>query len=70
MFYYCCMLDDMVLNGKDVDIDELMLQLVVENVLKEYRYGEMRRDDEQKTPRDQVNDHAPTLQGEKISKFN
>lgn len=45
MFYYCCMLDDMVLNGKDVDIDELMLQLVVENVLKEYRYGEMRRDD-------------------------
>jgi hypothetical protein len=39
------MLDDTVLNGKDIDIDELMLQLVVENVLKEYRYGEMRRDD-------------------------
>ncbi len=29
---YCSILHNMILSGKDVDIDELMLQLEVENV--------------------------------------
>jgi hypothetical protein len=33
----------MILNVKDVDIDELMLQLVLENVLEKGRYNEMKR---------------------------
>jgi hypothetical protein len=31
---YCCMLHTMIMNGKDMDIDELMQQLEVENVIK------------------------------------
>jgi hypothetical protein len=34
----------MILNVKDVDINELMLQLVLENVLERSRYNEMKRD--------------------------
>jgi energy-converting hydrogenase Eha subunit G len=30
----CCMLHNMILNGKDKDVDELMLQLKVKNVPK------------------------------------
>ncbi len=38
-----CILHIMILNVKDVDIDELMLQLVLENVLEKGRYNEMKR---------------------------
>jgi hypothetical protein len=34
----------MILNVKDVDIHELMLQLVLENMLERGRYNEMKRD--------------------------
>ncbi len=38
----------MILNEKDVDINELMLQLVMENVPKRGNiHGELRRDDGQ-----------------------
>ncbi len=35
---YCCILHNMILNDKDVDIDELMLQLEVKNV-EEMKHG-------------------------------
>lgn len=35
---YCCILYNMILSGKDVDIDELMLQLKTINV-EEMRHG-------------------------------
>jgi hypothetical protein len=39
---YCCILHNMILSGKDVDIDGLMLQLEVENV-EEMRRGVTRQ---------------------------
>lgn len=65
----CCMLHNMILNEKDVEIDEPMQQLVVDYLPKGSRYGEVRRDDEQGTLRDQVTDNEIILLGEKNSRF-
>jgi len=43
----CCrMLNDMILNGKDEDVDELMLQLKVKNVPKKKKGGGRRNFDQ------------------------
>jgi hypothetical protein len=43
----CCrMLNDMILNGKDEDVDELMLQLKVKNVPKNKKGVERRNFDQ------------------------
>ncbi len=39
---YCCILHNMILSGKDVDIDEFMFQLEVENV-EEMKHGVTRQ---------------------------
>lgn len=46
--FVCCTLHNMILNEKDADINELMLQLVMENVPKRGNiHGELRKDDGQ-----------------------
>jgi hypothetical protein len=32
---YCCMLHNMIMNGKDMDTDELMQQLETKNVIED-----------------------------------
>jgi hypothetical protein len=42
----CCMLHNMILNGKDEDVDELMLQLKVKSVPKNKKGVERRNFDQ------------------------
>lgn len=64
------MLHNMILNGKDVDIDKLTQQLATKKNPKGSRYGEVKRDDEQGTPKDQVTNNEIILQGGEILGFN
>ncbi len=66
----CCMLHNMILNGKDAHINELMQQLATKYLPKGSKYGEVKRDDEQGTLRDHVTCNEIVLQGGEISGFN
>lgn len=59
---YCCILHNMILNGKDANIDELMFELQVENVV-ELKNGGMKQCDDQVN---QINELASQI-GENLS---
>jgi hypothetical protein len=60
----------MILNGKDVDINELMWQLATKYLLKRSKYGDVKSDDEQGSLKDQIIDNEIVLPRGKFLGFN